>query len=79
MHYEIPILTTEDAIWGMGFKDKENVLISHSVWEKDIQIALQEVHLRTQIAKSAKNKIEEEFTFEKTYLKFASDLIQMVN
>ncbi|MBF03843.1 MAG: hypothetical protein CMP76_11155 [Flavobacterium sp.] len=79
MHYEIPILTTEDAVWGMGFIDKENVLISRSVWEKDIQIALQQVDLRTQIAKNAKNIIEEEFTFEKTYLKFASDLIQMVD
>ncbi|MVO07695.1 glycosyltransferase [Flavobacterium sp. TP390] len=79
MHYEIPILTTEDAIWGMGFKDKVNVLVSSGTWEKDIKKALKDERLRMQIAKNAKNKIEEEFTFENTYLKFVSDLIQIVN
>ncbi len=78
MHYGIPILTTSDSVWGMGFKHNFNILIYDNNLPHELETSLIDYKLRNAIAVNAKKTIEEEFTFEKTYQKFASDLHKII-
>ena len=77
MHYGIPILTTSDAVWGMGFQNNENIFI----YEDDNDLPnvivqlLNDNFTRNRIALNAKNKIDKELTFENTYQKLSQFLL----
>jgi glycosyltransferase involved in cell wall biosynthesis len=81
MHHNVPVLTTDDAVWGMNFLDNEDVFIYHNnsdLKRRAIEL-INNIDLRNKIIKNAKTKIEYEYSFEKTYLKFSNDLIKMSN
>ena len=79
IHFGIPILTTKDAVWGMGFTNCKDIILYENNLPKSIESALIDYNLRQNVIVNAKKKIEQEFTFEKTYLKFSSDLIEIIN
>ena len=78
MHFGIPVLTTNDAVWGMGFEHNVNIIIYKDNLPFAIKNSLNNYNLRNRVAVNAKKKIEEEFTFEKTYQKFAVDLSEII-
>ena len=81
MFYHVPILTTYDAVWGMDFVNNEDVFIYHNnsdLKRRAIEL-INNIDLRNKIIKNAKTKIECEYSFEKTYLKFSHDLIKTIN
>ena len=78
MHYGIPVLTTNDAVWGMGFEHNLNIIIYKDDLPFAIKNSLNDYNLRNRVAVNAKKKIEEEFTFETTYQKFAFDLHKII-
>lgn len=79
IHFGIPVLTTKDAVWGMGFTDCKDIILYENSLPKSIENALVDYNLRQNVMVNAKEKIEQEFTFEKTYLKFSTDLIEIIN
>jgi glycosyltransferase involved in cell wall biosynthesis len=81
MHHNVPVLTTDDAVWGMNFLDNEDVFIynNNSDLKRRAIELINNIDLRNKIIKNAKTKIEYEYSFEKTYLKFSNDLIKMSN
>lgn len=79
IHFGIPILTTKDGVWGMGFTNSMDIILYENNLSKNIESALIDYNLRQNVIVNAKKKIEQEFTFEKTYLKFSSDLIEIIN
>jgi glycosyltransferase involved in cell wall biosynthesis len=78
MHFGIPVLTTNDAVWGMGFEHNVNIIIYKDNLPFAIKNSLNNYNLRNRVAVNAKKKIEEEFTFERTYQKFAVDLSEII-
>ena len=76
MFYGVPVLTTQDAIWGMGFTDKKNIFIYNK--DQDLEtIIMQLLHNaqeRDDVAKNAKKKVDDEFTFHATYDSMAREL-----
>jgi Glycosyltransferase len=80
MHFGVPVLTTRDAVWGMGFIEGTHLFIyehGENLGEKIIQL-LDDAVKRNQIALNAKSFIESEFTFEATYLKLSRELKKMI-
>lgn len=78
MHFVIPVLTTNDAVWGMGFVDNFDIIIYEDNLSSAIQRTLNNYRLRNNVAIQAKKRVEEEFTFEATYQKFALDLHKII-
>ena len=78
MHYGVPVLTTNDSVWGMGFEHNKNIFI----YEKEDDLANNIISLlnnysqRKKISINAKLLVEEKFTFESTYLKLSKYLIK---
>lgn len=79
MYYGVPVLTTNDAVWGMGFTNNENIFIIKNENNFSLQISklLLDNELRNKIAKNAQQKVLKEFTFEETYDKF-SKIINLI-
>jgi glycosyltransferase involved in cell wall biosynthesis len=80
MHYGVPVLTTRDAIWGMGFIEGTHLFIyenGENLGEKIMQL-LSDPAKRNRVALNAKSFIETEFTFEATYLKLSRELKKMI-
>lgn len=78
MHFGLPIITTYDSVWGMGFDDDKEVFIYSGNLDDKITNILKDSNLRKKIAFNAKQKVENEFSFEKTYLKFSKDLNKII-
>lgn len=78
MHFGIPVLTTNDAVWGMGFTSNMNVIIYEDNLHLAIANSLNDYKLRNSVVVNAKKKIEDDFTFETTYQKFAVDLLKII-
>jgi glycosyltransferase involved in cell wall biosynthesis len=78
MHFGVPVLTTNDAVWGMGFEHNLNIIIYKDNLPFAIESSLNDCNLRNIVALNAKKKVEEEFTFESTYQKFAFDLHKII-
>lgn len=79
MYYGVPILTTNDSVWGMGFEHDKNIFIyenENDLSENVIQL-LNDAAIRNKIALNARQKVNEEFTFENTYLKLSKYLINL--
>lgn len=79
MYYGVPILTTNDSVWGMGFQHNQNIFIYES--EEDLPnnliSLLNDYSLREKIAMNAKIKVDKEFAFETTYVKFSQNLMSI--
>lgn len=77
MFYGVPILTTNDSVWGMGFEHNKNIFIyeNDNNLSDDLMQLLNDYVVRSAIVCNAKIKVNEEFTFESSYLKLAQDLL----
>ncbi len=81
MYYGIPVLTTDDAVWGMGLTAGSNIFIykqGENLDEKIIEL-LNNNSERNRIAGNAKTLVAQEFTFEATYTKLSQELKNLVN
>ena len=80
MYYGIPVLTTEDAIWGMGFTPGVDIFIyhSHESLKDRIMKILNDEPGRKMISANAKLLVQKEFTFDATYRKLSRELKQLI-
>ncbi|MEP6616503.1 MAG: glycosyltransferase family 4 protein [Ginsengibacter sp.] len=79
MYYGIPVLTTRDAVWGMGFNSGTDIFIyepGDNLQEIIIEL-LNDTDKRKLVSQNAKAKVEKEFTFETTYGKLSGELKKM--
>jgi glycosyltransferase involved in cell wall biosynthesis len=76
MFYDIPVLTTQDAVWGMGFKHNNDIFLFDDKQDYSDYLLnlLKDVQLRKKIVLNANKRVNNEFTFENTYVKFAKML-----
>jgi glycosyltransferase involved in cell wall biosynthesis len=80
MHYGIPVLTTDDAIWGMGFTPGFDILIyrpKENLTDKIMEV-LNDYDKRKKIVANAKSRIQKEFTFEATYKELSRELKELI-
>jgi glycosyltransferase involved in cell wall biosynthesis len=78
MYYGVPVLTTEDGVWGMGFQSGIDILLFNSSDSLSLKIeqAIKDPEKLVRIALNAQNKVEQEFSFEATYQKLAKEIKQ---
>ena len=80
MYYGIPVLTTEDAIWGMGFTPGIDIFIFHpneNLGDKIMQL-LNDEPSRQMISTNAKTRVQNEFTFDATYRELSQELKRLI-
>ena len=78
MYYGIPVLTKEDGVWGMGFKNGIDILLFKTSEQlvNSIDQAIKDPKQLACIALQAQYKVEQEFSFEATYQKLAKEIKQ---
>lgn len=78
MYYKVPVLTTPDAVWGMGFKDGCDILIFENdlLLSQKIKELLSNHELLGRIAGQAYHKVMSEFTFSATYENLSKKLLK---
>lgn len=76
MYHQIPVMTTKDAVWGMGFTDGEDVFIynDRAKLSDEIRAALAHKEKRSRIARQAAATINREYSFENTYQRLSKEI-----
>jgi glycosyltransferase involved in cell wall biosynthesis len=76
MYYKVPVITSTDAVWGMGFINKKTVLIYHEGALKElVESYLNNFAGLISISKQAKEFVGSHYTFEATYSQFSKNLL----
>jgi glycosyltransferase involved in cell wall biosynthesis len=77
MYYNIPIITSSDAIWGMGFTNNKDIMIYSDLdlLESEVKSMIQDKFKLQKIAASAKEKVISEYSFEATYAAFSNKML----
>ena len=78
MYYQIPIVTSSDAIWGMGFTINKDIMIYSDLHmlASDAKSIIQDISKLRVIADSAREKVIREYSFEATYVEFSRKMLQ---
>lgn len=77
MYYHIPIITSSDAVWGMGFTNNKDIMIYSDLFSivDEARSFINDINKLRIISNSAKVKVNKEYTFESTYVKFSKELL----
>ena len=81
MYFGIPVLTSPDAVWGMGFTAGVNIFNYNPGDDiaNEIMRLLNDRDNRERVACNAKKYVEQEFTFEATYKNLSKELKQLAS
>jgi len=79
MYYHIPVLTTSESVWGMGFTPDEDIFLfeDYKVMKLKAEELIKNQNLLKDVSKAAKLKIENTYSFASTYELFARKLLNM--
>jgi glycosyltransferase involved in cell wall biosynthesis len=79
MYYHIPVLTTSESVWGMGFTPDEDIFLFGDYKEMKLKAEglIKNQSLLEDVSRAAKLKIENTYSFASTYELFARKLLNM--
>lgn len=79
MFYHIPVLTTSESVWGMGFTPDKEIFLFEDYKEMKLkaETLIKNQSLLEDVSRAAKLKIENTYSFASTYELFARKLLYM--
>jgi hypothetical protein len=79
MYYNVPVLTTPESVWGMGFTQDKDIFLFEDYKEMNLKAGelIMNRSLLDDVSKAAKLKIENTYSFASTYELFARKLLNM--
>jgi glycosyltransferase involved in cell wall biosynthesis len=79
MYYNIPVLTTSESVWGMGFTSDVDIFLFENYEEMKLKAErlIKNQNLLEDVSKAAKLKIENTYSYATTYELLAKRLFNM--